>query len=161
MRKYLRDQFAGHKHLSQHSWFALLGKSRLLQPDLWYFNRYNVARGLAAGLFVAMVPVPGQMLLAACVAFLWRANLPISIAAVWITNPFTMVPIFYLNLLIGRRIIDLINMHESAYSPLWQPLLVGSLLVGFILALLAYFAVLWLWRVYVRNIWRQRRLARK
>jgi uncharacterized protein (DUF2062 family) len=47
------------------------------------------------GLFCAFIPVPFQMLLAAPSAIIFSANLPVSIALVWITNPITMPPIFF------------------------------------------------------------------
>ena len=165
MRRHLSKRLPTSKGLSQSKYLALLGKSRLLQADLWYFNRYNVARGLAIGLFVAMVPVPGQTLLAACVAFLWRANLPVAIAGAWLTNPLTIVPIFYVNMLVGREALAIITAHEHLgavnHPLLWQPLVLGSLLVGAILALCSYFTVLLIWRLYVRYSWRKRRQARE
>jgi uncharacterized protein (DUF2062 family) len=58
------------------------------------------------GLFLAFIPVPGQMVLAALGAVMLRCNLPISVGLVWITNPLTVPAIFYLAYQVGALIID-------------------------------------------------------
>ena len=69
---------------------------RLLQDaNLWHLNRRSARGAFAVGLFFAFIPVPFQMVLAAAGAILFRVNLPISVALVWLTNPLTMPPIFY------------------------------------------------------------------
>ncbi|MDN5848735.1 MAG: DUF2062 domain-containing protein [Nitrococcus sp.] len=79
---------------------------RLLDdPYLLHLNRRSVAGGVACGLFVAFIPLPGQMLMAAMLAILLRANLVISVALVWITNPITMPPFFYLSYIVGTWVI--------------------------------------------------------
>lgn len=82
------DSIKGNKSL------RFLGKL-IHDPNLWHLNRHSVARAMAIGLFWAMIPMPMQMLAAAAVAIPLRANLPISIGLVWLTNPITMPPIFY------------------------------------------------------------------
>ena len=57
---------------------------------LWGFKRTSVARGCAIGLFCCMIPMPLQMLLAAAIALVWKANIPLSVALVWVSNPLTM-----------------------------------------------------------------------
>ena len=42
---------------------------------------------MAVGLFVALMPIPLQMAVAAAIAILVRSNLPISVSLVWLTNP--------------------------------------------------------------------------
>jgi uncharacterized protein (DUF2062 family) len=79
----------------------------LHDPNLFHLNRYSVSTAFLIGLFWALIPVPFQMVFAATFAIWWRANLPISVALVWITNPLTMPPIFFATykfgtLLLGR-----------------------------------------------------------
>lgn len=55
----------------------------------------QVARGLAIGIFVGLSPPLGlQMVAAAVIATLLHANRTAAVAAVWITNPFTALPIY-------------------------------------------------------------------
>ena len=65
--------------------------------NLWHIHRYNTAKAFAIGLFWMSIPIPSQMVMAAISAILLRANLPVSVALVWISNPLTMAPIFYFN----------------------------------------------------------------
>ncbi len=70
---------------------------RILSPifdrELWHPCRDTVSHGLAIGFFVSMLPIPGQMILAAIGAVRFRANVAIAIASCWITNPITQIPI--------------------------------------------------------------------
>ncbi len=87
---------------------------RLLQDaNLWHLNRRSARGAFAVGLFFAFIPVPFQMVLAAATAIVFRVNLPISVALVWITNPVTMPPIFYCSYLIGTLVLNQPEQHFS------------------------------------------------
>jgi uncharacterized protein (DUF2062 family) len=63
---------------------------------------HDVALGFAAGLFVALTPTCGiQTILAALVAHALRANRAIPLALAWLTNPVTVVPIYYFEYRVG------------------------------------------------------------
>lgn len=78
---------------------------------------YRIAMGVAVGLFVGWTPTVGaQMVIALALATLLRANKIIPVALVWITNPVTMLPIFYVNWVVGRLIMpdsDPLKMNEA------------------------------------------------
>ena len=82
-----------HKKIRDHKHLRIFGKL-LHNPSLWHMNRHSVAKAFAVGLFFAWVPVPFQMVLGAGGAILFHANLPLSVVLVWLTNPFTMPPMF-------------------------------------------------------------------
>ena len=66
-----------------------------------------LALGFAIGVFVAMTPTIGvQMVIAAAIAAAFRANKILSMAAVWISNPVTLVQIYYFNWRVGQYFID-------------------------------------------------------
>ena len=68
-------------------------KFRILHVD---DSPQRMARGIAAGFFVAYIPILGlHMLLALLLAWLLRANKAVAVAAVWICNPLTFVLIYY------------------------------------------------------------------
>lgn len=75
------------------------------RSSLGCFDRSHVAKGLAVGLFVNFLPIPLQMLWAFLLAACFHANLPIAIAATWINNPFTFVPINYFMYKVGTLIL--------------------------------------------------------
>ena len=68
-------------------------KFRILHVD---DSPQRMARGIAAGFFVAYIPIFGlHMLLALLLAQLIRANKALAFMAVWICNPLTFVLIYY------------------------------------------------------------------
>ncbi|KHD11475.1 hypothetical protein PN36_18570 [Candidatus Thiomargarita nelsonii] len=142
----------------------------LHDPNLWHLNRHSLAGGMAVGLFVAFVPFPGQMLLAAGLAILFSVNLPLSVSLVWVTNPITIPPAFYLAYKLGAMLLGLPTQAiELDFSPewvfhtlanIWQPLLLGCFVLGAISALIGYWLVIFLWRLQVTRLWQIRRANR-
>jgi len=69
--------------------------------------------GVAVGMFVGLTPTMGvQMYLAAMIWAVSRYilqfpfNLPVAVALVWITNPITVVPIYYVFLATGSLLLQ-------------------------------------------------------
>ncbi len=77
-----RDEMARNKYLAPIA-------HRFLSPELWRFTRRSVPRGVALGLFCAFIIPLGQIFLAAFMALPARANVPLSAAVTFVTNPFT------------------------------------------------------------------------
>ncbi len=76
----------------------------------------EVSLGVAVGVFLGLTPTVGvQMYLVAMVWTIYRYifkkhfNLPVGVAMVWISNPITMVPLYYLFLLTGYWLLDTRN----------------------------------------------------
>ncbi len=68
---------------------------------------HTIALGFAVGLFVALTPTVGfQMALGALFAHIVGGNRLIAAALAWITNPLTLVPIYYFNYQVGLLFID-------------------------------------------------------
>jgi uncharacterized protein (DUF2062 family) len=67
----------------------------LADPKLWCWSRRGVALGVAIGLFIGFLIPVAQILLAAAAAVVLRANVPIAAAGTFVTNPFTVPPIYY------------------------------------------------------------------
>ncbi len=67
---------------------------------------YNLAMGFAVGIFVALTPTVGvQMIIAASIAHFLKANRVIAAALAWVTNPLTIVPIYYFNYRVGLLLL--------------------------------------------------------
>jgi uncharacterized protein (DUF2062 family) len=165
-KKYMPDQ---HK-LRAHPSLRWLG-DHLHNPNLWHLTRKSVSRAFLIGLFCAFLPIPGQMLVAAVLALMLAGNLAVSIGLVWLTNPLTMPPIFYFTYRIGAWLLDTrareaVAFHwdlaslQSELSAIWWPLLLGSVLTGFVVASLSYFAIQWFWIWHVNRSWRKRKSDR-
>lgn len=174
--KYLPDAAS----VRDNRWIALFG-SLLRHPNLWHFNRDSVAGGVAIGLFSGLVPGPLQMLCAALLAVPLRRNLPVALLTTFYTNPFTIVPLYFLaygygSLLLGGGlalpphepfVMDWADWGGSFHAlmqwtrALGKPLLVGLVALGLTLAALGYAGVQLGWRIYIRHTWRSRQRRRK
>ncbi len=63
----------------------------------------NIARGVALGVFVAMTPTVGlQWLVILLISRPLRANMAAAMSVIWISNPLTLAPIYWLDYVIGR-----------------------------------------------------------
>ncbi|WP_273825746.1 DUF2062 domain-containing protein [Pseudomonas asplenii] len=165
-KRYMPDpqSIREHKHLR---FFGRL----LHDPNLWHLNRHSVSRAMAVGLFAALIPIPLQMLLAACLAIFLRGNLPIAVSLVWLTNPLTMPPIFYCTYKLGSWVMNVPPRSlpdeltwawiSDQLSTLWQPFLLGSVLLGLLLAVLGYCLTMGYWRWWVARQWQRRREQRR
>lgn len=139
--------------------------------NLWHINRYSSSMAFFVGLFVAFMPIPGQMIMAALLALLFRCNLPLSVGLVWITNPVTMPAIFFLTYKLGAMIIDVpvkevefaLSVHwlTHSLSTIWQPFLLGCVLCGLLFGSLGYFVINILWRWRVSRQWKERQRRRR
>jgi uncharacterized protein (DUF2062 family) len=67
---------------------------------------HRLALGAAIGTFVALTPTIGlQTVLVILLAWLLRANKTIGLPLVWISNPATIVPVYYPQYLLGRMLL--------------------------------------------------------
>jgi hypothetical protein len=157
------EKIQNNKHLK------MFGKI-LQDPNLWHVNRRSVSRAVSIGLFSCYLPFPGHTIIATFLCILLSANLPIAVALVWVSNPFTIPPMFYFAYKIGVIVlhshIAKFHFHVSFHwlineiDTVGPPLLVGSLICGSILAIIGYIAVQWYWRRSVQNAWKKRALNR-
>lgn len=158
-------------------------KGWLHHSNLWHLNRHAVARGVAIGLFVAFIPLPLQMLLAALLAIFTHSNLPIAVALTWITNPITFLPINYFIYRVGKWILNDpvttfvmkdFDWHGKPWSEIgthflqWMEgmsiaFLIGLPIVAITLSFLGYVLIHFIWKVSVYSRWYQRkkRIERK
>jgi uncharacterized protein (DUF2062 family) len=139
-----------------------------LHPASWALRRRTVAMGAAIGAVICVVPLPGQAFVAAAAAGLMRANVPVAVAITWLSNPLTFAPILGAAwtlgaLALGQPMPDVGSwMDEGAWSALqeiWQPLLLGMVLLAAGLGLATYAAVTLSWRGWVLWTLRKRRSA--
>lgn len=145
---------------------AFLG-DKLHSPNLWHFNRNSVARAFAVGLWAMYTPpLPWQQVIAAVGAIYFNANLPIAVALVWITNPLTWVPLYYIAYQVGALALGSQTFSFDEFSGLFSidrvmelgaPLLLGCFILMNIGAILGYFGIHWLWRRSVQHAWNLRK----
>ena len=135
--------------------------NQLQDPSLWHINRRSCSLAVAVGIFCAFIPVPFQMLIAAAAAVWIRVNILIAVPMVWASNPVTMGPLYYFCYLVGAKVLGVEPAHFefelsfnwllSELSAIWQPFLLGCLIVGLISALASFVLVRVLWHLHILN----------
>jgi uncharacterized protein len=166
LRRYLPDP----QKLREHRALKPLGKW-LQNPEIWHFHRRSVAGAAFIGLFVSFTPLPMHMLIAAALAIALRCNLPLSVGLVWVNNPLTMGPLFYFAYKLGAWLLNTPPMAierpidfewlRLEFDRIWWPLLLGSLVCGWVSGITALALVRVGWRIRVVRQWRERSRARK
>jgi uncharacterized protein (DUF2062 family) len=159
-----RDRFHG-------LWFLAPFGHLLHDTRLWGIRRRNVVPAFALGLFIAFMPVPGHVLIAALVALALRINIPIAALTTFASNPLTIGPMFFLAYRVGLRLLSLrpqpfnfelsLVWFSDRFVLIWQPLLLGCLLMGAASALIGYIALDMLWRASLADYLDARRRRKK
>jgi uncharacterized protein (DUF2062 family) len=166
MAKKLLRKFLPHPDVIIHNrWIKLLGP-RLQDPSLWHINRRTCSLAVALGIFCAFIPVPFQMLIAAAAAVWMRVNILITVPMVWVSNPLTMGPMYYFCYLVG---VEILGEQPGGFDfelsfdwlltelvAIWQPFLLGCLILGLISALAAFILVRVLWHLHILSHIRDR-----
>jgi uncharacterized protein (DUF2062 family) len=146
-----------------------LGKL-LDDPNLFHMNRRSVSYAFFWGVFIGLLPpIPVHTPAAATAALFTRANLPLTIAVVWIGNPITIPFIMYAFYHLGRFILQVEPVTTLEFSwawlshefgLIWKPYLVGSLIGASICASVAYVLSNFIWHLNVRRKWHARKKLR-
>ncbi len=165
IRKYIPDPGV----IKNHQSLQFLG-DKLHAPNLWHINRRSIIKAFAIGLFFAWVPTPTQMAFAATAAIFFQANLLVSVALVWITNPITMPPLFYFAYRVGLwyanrpspadNFVFSLEGIWSGFGDVIGPFLLGCLILGLSCSLGAYIGMDSFWRYHVMKKWAERKLKR-
>ncbi len=180
-RKYFRKWLPSHESIRANRYVAWLGPW-LHHHNLWHLHRRSVAGGVAAGLFAGLIPGsnPVQFTAGALLAIAGRVNLPIAVLVTLYSNPFTIVPLYYLAFRLGQIVLlqsegtlpslafglegkgltEWIPAALEWLGSVGKPLAIGLPLLALLLALVGYFLVDWTWRLYVRCAWARRRKTR-
>ena len=126
----------------------------------------RIARAVAIGVFMAWLPLIGlQMLFVLAFSFILRANKVVGLPIVWISNIFTLGPIYYPSYLLGSAMLKsqtigirsfehhfreifssslpwrgrIKEFVDLLFAEVFYPTFIGSLIIGLLLALPCYF----------------------
>ncbi|WP_173179809.1 DUF2062 domain-containing protein [Desulfosarcina ovata] len=114
-------------------------------------NPHYIAMGLGLGIFVSITPIiPLQTLVAIALAYLFRGSKSAAALGTWLSNPLTIPLVYYANYKLGCLLLGYQTTLDSitfdSFSQLmalgidvtWA-MLVGGVVIGAILGILAYF----------------------
>jgi uncharacterized protein (DUF2062 family) len=159
----LRRWIPSKEEILAYSWLQPF-RHWLDHDELWEFQRDSVARAVLTGIFIGFTMPLAQMFMGALAAVLLRANVAVSVACTLITNPLTVVPLYFLNYLLGAWLLNLpaLSWHmfrnallesdsiwdglQSMWVLVGQPLVIGTLVAAVVLSITGYALVKILWR---------------
>ena len=132
---------------------ALKDKIKLILSVKDTPHRISVA--FALGIFIGMSPLFGvHTLLGLLVAYVFRLNKLATVVGVYITNPWTIIPIYTFSTWVGGKClgvhkilpdVDWKHITFSALmndlSPLLMPFVVGTFLIGTLVSIAAYITI--------------------
>ncbi|UCG78316.1 MAG: DUF2062 domain-containing protein [Nitrospirota bacterium] len=116
---------------------------------------HHVAASFAIGVFIGMSPLIGlHTILGLVIAYLINLNRVVTIIGVYVTNPWTVVPIYTFGTWAGTKLLKVEGVTEridwTALSlnnvthelrELFMPFIVGTFFIGAISAVISYFVI--------------------
>ncbi len=129
-------------------------------------TRRAISRGLLVGLFWGFIPMPMQMGGVILTTPFFKFNVPIALATVWLSNPITYPPLWYLeyltgNFILGREGLSNIQLTMEWFQNHWDdiviPLYVGTAFYSTVVSYLIYLLVNWLWK---RSVHKERKIKK-
>ena len=113
---------------------------------------HRISIAFAVGIFVGMSPLLGiHTLLGLAVAYVFRLNKLVTIAGVYVTNPWTIIPIYTFSTWVGARCLGMTSIFPDIdwrnitfgmvlkdLGPLLLPFVVGTVLIGVLSSAISY-----------------------
>ena len=156
-KKRLKKVLPNHKKIKEQRFLKIFG-AFLDKRELWSLSRKKIVGGVLIGVFVACLPMPLQMLLSTFLAIYFSVNLPISFALIFISNPFTMPPLFYFEYKLGNLILgktDSVHFNfDSMYDNFDQialSLWTGAITLGIFSGIVCAIFVNYFWIISVKK----------
>lgn len=128
-----------------------------------------VAKGLTVGIFAGCFPFFGiQSLIGIFLATIFRGSKVAALAATWISNPLTYLPLYVFNYKIGKLLLGIedsegLSLDLESFTTFREQgstfaiaLLAGSFVVGTVLATITYF-----YSLAILRRWRDRSIRRR
>jgi uncharacterized protein (DUF2062 family) len=170
MQRWLKSITPNRAFLEKH-WCLKHFAAHMLDRGCWTFHRHSVTRAFALGLFIAFIPptpfLPVHLVACLLLGLVFRLNLPVLVATVFVSNPVTWLPQVAGSIWVGAKLLDFDLMPflneftlENLWAnlnELWAPLLVGALVLGAITAFFGYFLAQAAWRARVMYQLKRRR----
>ena len=130
-------------------------KKYKIPKEFLTFSRRSVARGAAVGIFVAVIPMPMQMVVVMLLLPIFRFNIIVGLSMVWLSNPVTMPAMYYIEYLTGNLLLGLggvgeihltLKWFEDNFASIFIPLYTGTIFYALVLSSTSYYLITHLWR---------------
>ena len=154
-RRFFR-KFAIKRHQFGDRWFLSPFRHLMQDHRLWSIRHKTVVPAVALGIFIGFMPFPGHPVWASLAALARRVNIPIAALATFVSNPLTMGPMYFLAYRFGAWLLDVerkpfefemsFDWVTHTFVNIWQPMLLGCVILGATASLLSYVILDLLWR---------------
>lgn len=132
---------------------AFIKKSKI-PPQFLSANRRMISRGVFLGVFIAFIPMPMQMAFVLVFMPFFKFNVPIAVAMCWITNPFTMPPMYFFEYELGAFLLSMETLHVELtlewftdnIDDIFIPLYFGAFTMSVVFSALSYWLVNHFWK---------------
>jgi len=130
-------------------------KERLRQVLSLKDSPQRIAVSFAVGVFIGMSPLLGaHTVLGILIAWRFRLNKLVTLIGVYVTNPWTIIPIYTFGTWMGAKLVGLDSIIPyidwshitlsglmSSFHHLLLPFIVGNVLLGLVSAVFSYFLI--------------------
>jgi uncharacterized protein len=182
MQRWLRN-ITPDRHALEKLWCLKPFADLVVDRGCWTFKRTSVIRAFSLGLLIAFVPptpLPLHLTLCVLLGILFRLNIPVLFATVFVSNPLTWFPQVAGSIWVGAKLMGLDLMptlhelrHHQAWTShdvgarhdlwvhlnqLWEPLLLGAFVLGVLAAGSGYTLGQLVWRAWILYRLRRRRM---
>ena len=162
IRKFFR------KVATQKDQFDHLLEKYKLPREYFNFNRRMVTLGILVGLFWGFIPMPMQMLGVILTTPIFKFNVVIALATVWLSNPITYPPLWYLEyktglLLLGKEGLEVeltMEWFQTHWDDIVVPLYVGTAFYSTVVSFLIYLLLNRMWVKSAQKEWKERKAKR-
>jgi hypothetical protein len=168
-RRFFRKFAFKRQHVSE-QWYMSPFRHLLHDTRLWGIRRRWVVPAFALGLFISFQPFPGHTLAATLLALALRINIPIAAVTTWVSNPATVFPMYYAAYRLGSALLGWdpqpfafemsIDWVTHTFVNIWQPMMLGCLLLGATASVTGYIVLDLLWRSSLANYKLRKRQGR-
>lgn len=156
-KKKLKKILPTHDKIKEQKLLKIFG-TFLNKREIWSLSRKKILTGVFIGVFVCFIPMPLQMVLASLLAIIFNANLPISFALIFISNPLTMPFMYYVAYEFGNILLNKSHTIEFSFNSMKEnfdaialSLYTGSIVLGLIFAFTSVIIINFLWINTVRK----------
>ncbi len=156
------------RHLHGSLIHRLLG-ARIFENALWVPTRETLAKGIAIGTFIGLLPLIGlQIITSVVICYFLRANIAAAVLATFLSNPFTAAGLLWMQVMLGHWLAPAFAAVDSTHytgtakylATYGKPLLVGSLASATAGAVVSYPLTHWLWSMGEKVALRRRETRR-
>ncbi len=116
---------------------------------------HRLSLAFATGVFIGMSPLFGlHTVLGIAVAYLFKLNRVVTLVGVYVTNPWTIIPIYTFCTWVGALCLGIEHVLPDAdwkhmtfgklmneLSPLLMPFVVGTVIISIVASVVSYFVV--------------------